>query len=105
CPTEAGPRTDDRSTNGCPDRDDDGVVDKLDACPDVPGVKDADPKKDGCPPDRDGDGIPDAEDACPDVPGLRDPDPSKNGCPLVEVTEKEIKINQEVSFAPDSAEL
>ncbi|MCW5834396.1 MAG: OmpA family protein [Labilithrix sp.] len=103
CPAEPGPRTNDPRTNGCPDRDRDGVVDKLDACPDVPGVQDADPKKNGCPPDRDGDGIADAEDACPDVPGPRDPDPKKNGCPLVVVTEKEIRINQEVKFKFDSA--
>jgi outer membrane protein OmpA-like peptidoglycan-associated protein len=47
----------------------------------VPGVKNDDPAKNGCPPDRDGDGIPDAEDACPDVAGVKDPDPKKNGCP------------------------
>ena len=46
------------------DRDHDGIADDEDACPDVPGVRSDDPKKNGCPPDRDGDGIPDAEDAC-----------------------------------------
>jgi outer membrane protein OmpA-like peptidoglycan-associated protein len=65
------------------DRDHDGILDKDDACPDVPGVPDPDPKKNGCPKpaDRDGDGILDADDACPDVPGVPDPDPKKNGCP------------------------
>jgi outer membrane protein OmpA-like peptidoglycan-associated protein len=66
------------------DRDGDGILDRDDACPDVKGVRDPDPQKNGCPPpaaDRDGDGIPDAEDACPDVKGVRDPDPQKNGCP------------------------
>ncbi len=47
----------------------------------MPGVKDPDPKKNGCPKDQDGDGILDNEDACPTVPGVKDPDPKKNGCP------------------------
>jgi OOP family OmpA-OmpF porin len=69
------------------DRDHDGIVDSEDACPDEPGVPDADPSKNGCPPpppppsDRDHDGILDTDDACPDVPGVPDPDPAKNGCP------------------------
>ncbi len=65
------------------DRDKDGILDRDDACPDVPGVADPDPKKHGCPPrpDRDGDTVFDDEDACPDMPGVRDPDPAKNGCP------------------------
>lgn len=32
------------------DRDNDGVLDAEDACPDVPGVRTDDPKTDGCPP-------------------------------------------------------
>jgi outer membrane protein OmpA-like peptidoglycan-associated protein len=65
------------------DRDGDGILDAEDACPDVKGVRDPDPKKNGCPPpsDRDGDGIVDEVDACPDVKGVADPDPKKNGCP------------------------
>jgi len=65
------------------DRDGDGIPDEEDACPDEKGVRDPDPRKNGCPRllDRDGDGIPDSEDACPDVPGVRDPVPSINGCP------------------------
>jgi outer membrane protein OmpA-like peptidoglycan-associated protein len=62
------------------DRDGDGIIDRLDACPDVAGVRSDDPEKNGCPPDRDGDGVPDAQDACPDVPGARSDDPAKNGC-------------------------
>jgi outer membrane protein OmpA-like peptidoglycan-associated protein len=64
-----------------PDRDNDGIVDAEDACPDVPGVKTDDPKTNGCPPDRDHDGIIDAEDACPDTPGVKTDDPKTNGCP------------------------
>ncbi|HSO00097.1 MAG TPA: OmpA family protein [Candidatus Nanopelagicales bacterium] len=66
------------------DRDKDGIKDAQDACPDVYGVADADPKKHGCPPappDRDKDGILDAQDACPDEPGVDNPDPKKHGCP------------------------
>jgi outer membrane protein OmpA-like peptidoglycan-associated protein len=65
------------------DRDHDGILDEDDACPDVPGVKSDDPKKNGCPlpSDRDGDGIPDDVDACPDVKGVASDDPKKNGCP------------------------
>ncbi|MEZ4221246.1 MAG: OmpA family protein [Polyangiaceae bacterium] len=65
------------------DRDEDGVFDDEDACPDVPGVRTEDPKTNGCPPpgDRDGDGIVDPEDACPDEPGVKTDDPKTNGCP------------------------
>ena len=41
--------------------DKDGVSDKKDVCPEVPGLKEFD----GCP-DTDGDGIPDNKDACPE---------------------------------------
>ena len=54
------------------DRDGDGVPDKKDRCPDVPGLK----KFQGCP-DTDGDGIPDDQDACPNEPGPA----ATNGCP------------------------
>ncbi|HEX7506955.1 MAG TPA: thrombospondin type 3 repeat-containing protein, partial [Polyangia bacterium] len=66
------------------DRDKDGIPDKVDACPDEPGVKSDDPEKNGCPPpppDRDGDGILDKDDACPDLKGVRNEDPTQNGCP------------------------
>ncbi|QMU63264.1 MAG: OmpA family protein [Flavobacteriaceae bacterium] len=57
---------------GGKDTDGDGIYDKEDACPDVPGLKEFN----GCP-DADGDGIKDSDDACPDVAGL----PALNGCP------------------------
>ena len=57
---------------GKQDRDNDGVADKDDKCPDVAGK----PELNGCP-DADGDGITDAEDSCPDVFGLKE----FNGCP------------------------
>jgi len=68
------------------DRDHDGILDADDACPDVKGVADEDPKKNGCPPiaepiDTDEDGIFDPDDACPTVKGVASGDPKKNGCP------------------------
>ncbi|UOB19257.1 OmpA family protein [Abyssalbus ytuae] len=57
---------------GGTDTDGDGIYDKNDACPEVPGVK----AFNGCP-DSDGDGIEDAKDACPNEAGL----PALNGCP------------------------
>ncbi len=54
------------------DRDHDGVSDKVDVCPDVPGVWEFK----GCP-DRDGDHIADSNDDCPDTPGLVE----FRGCP------------------------
>ncbi|MNK29623.1 Outer membrane protein A precursor [compost metagenome] len=57
---------------GNTDRDKDGIPDKDDLCPDVPGL----PEFQGCP-DTDGDGIPDKDDQCPDVAGPKE----NNGCP------------------------
>ena len=58
--------------DGCPDSDLDGVIDALDICPDLKG-----PKKFGGCPDSDGDGIQDHLDRCPDVKGSM----ATNGCP------------------------
>jgi outer membrane protein OmpA-like peptidoglycan-associated protein len=54
------------------DRDKDGIVNKLDMCPDVFGLA----EYKGCP-DKDGDKIPDKDDICPDVAGLE----AFKGCP------------------------
>lgn len=54
------------------DSDKDGIPDKDDKCPSLPGL----PQFDGCP-DTDGDGIPDGEDACPGIAGPKD----NKGCP------------------------
>lgn len=54
------------------DRDEDGIPDKEDECPDTPGLAEFD----GCP-DSDGDKIPDLRDKCPEVPGLA----AFEGCP------------------------
>ncbi len=57
---------------GCPDQDGDGITDMEDSCVTVPGTL----KFHGCP-DSDGDGIADKDDACPFVPGIA----KFNGCP------------------------
>lgn len=81
------------------DRDNDGIIDSQDSCPDVPGIAsfkgcpDSDldgieDSKDNCPniaglaeftgcPDTDMDGIDDSKDSCPSIAGLME----FNGCP------------------------
>jgi len=60
------------SLSGCPDNDGDGIANYLDDCPDAPGLK----KMGGCP-DTDGDGIADPVDRCPFISGSA----KMNGCP------------------------
>ncbi len=68
---------------GCPDSDGDGIYDNIDDCKEKPGPK----KNKGCPyPDTDGDGLNDNEDNCPKTPGLI----SNKGCPVIKEKEKEI---------------
>jgi len=59
--------------NGCPDNDGDGIQDKVDDCPNLAGLK----IFNGCP-DTDGDGIQDKDDVCPEVPGIL----ANQGCPI-----------------------
>ena len=61
---------------GKQDRDNDGIVDDEDACPDTPGIATGDPATNGCP-DTDGDGVFDKDDACPEEFGLAE----FQGCP------------------------
>ncbi|MBL7730778.1 MAG: OmpA family protein [Chitinophagaceae bacterium] len=77
---------------GCPDRDGDGIADKDDACPDAKGPAEFK----GCP-DRDGDGITDKEDKCPDEKGVARYD----GCPVPD-TDKD-GINDEDDRCPTVA--
>jgi len=58
--------------NGCPDTDGDGIIDPEDDCPFEAGL----PEHNGCP-DDDGDGVPNHQDACPDEFGPAE----NNGCP------------------------
>ena len=58
--------------NGCPDSDGDGIEDSKDDCPNEAGLA----EYNGCP-DSDGDGVSDNKDNCPNVAGLK----SLDGCP------------------------
>jgi OOP family OmpA-OmpF porin len=87
--------------DGCPDTDNDadGIIDANDKCPNEPEDLDGYQDGDGCPdPDNDGDQIADVDDYCPNTPGVRGGD--RPGCPkknsLVIVTEKEIRITQQI---------
>jgi len=57
---------------GCPDADNDGIADDQDDCPKVAGKTEFK----GCP-DTDGDGIPDKDDSCPSDAGSKE----MKGCP------------------------
>jgi len=68
-----------KALKGCPDvdTDGDGIVDRHDKCPDKAGIKELK----GCPDvDTDGDGIVDRLDKCPDKAGVAE----LNGCPDVD---------------------
>ncbi|HZU84193.1 MAG TPA: OmpA family protein [Polyangiaceae bacterium] len=89
--------------DGCPDVDNDadGILDANDKCPNEPEDFDGFQDDDGCPdPDNDGDGVADVDDACPNTPGVRGGD--RPGCPkkdaLIVVTDKEIRITQQIQF-------
>jgi hypothetical protein len=79
------------------DRDNDGIYEPFDACPDVPGVASNEPGKNGCPlpKDTDGDSFIDPVDACPLMAGVASPDPAKNGCPPPKDTDGDGVIDEE----------
>lgn len=80
------------ATGGCPDRDGDGIADDLDKCPDQAGPA----RNKGCPiADRDKDGINDEEDQCPDTPGVA----KYHGCPIPDTDHD--GINDEEDMCPD----
>jgi outer membrane protein OmpA-like peptidoglycan-associated protein len=82
------------SLQGCPDKDGDGIADIDDKCPDVAGLA----KYNGCPiPDTDGDGINDEEDKCPNVAGVA----RYQGCPIPD-TDKD-GVNDEEDKCPTEA--
>jgi len=64
------------------DRDDDGIRNADDGCPDDPEDFDAYEDDDGCPElDNDDDGILDVQDGCPNDPEDRDGFQDRDGCP------------------------
>jgi outer membrane protein OmpA-like peptidoglycan-associated protein len=89
--------------DGCPDpdNDSDGILDAADKCPMQPEDMDGFQDDDGCPDlDNDQDQIADVDDYCPNTPGV--PGGDHPGCPkknsLIVVTEKEIRITQQIQF-------
>ncbi len=79
---------------GCPDTDGDGIADKDDKCPTVAGIA----KYQGCPiPDTDGDGINDEQDKCPTVAGVA----RYQGCPIPDTDGD--GVNDEVDKCPTEA--
>ncbi len=79
---------------GCPDKDGDGIADKDDKCPDVAGLA----KYQGCPiPDTDRDGINDEEDKCPNIPGVA----RYQGCPIPDTDND--GVNDEEDKCPNEA--
>jgi outer membrane protein OmpA-like peptidoglycan-associated protein len=88
-----------RFGSGGADTDGDGIVDKKDKCPEVPGLK----QNMGCPGDRDNDGIYDSDDRCADVAG----DASNLGCPVIAEADREVISNaiSNINFKTGSAVL
>lgn len=85
------------NSHSAKDSDGDGIVDSLDACPLVAGLR----TYKGCPPpDRDKDGVSDDEDKCPDMRG----DKANAGCPLIPkgIQEKVAIAAKHVFFETDS---
>ena len=67
---------------GDPDRDNDGILNENDACPEVAEDFDGFQDDDGCPElDNDGDGLNDDCDQCPDQPEDMDAFQDEDGCP------------------------
>lgn len=102
CPLEPEDKDGYQDADGCPDPDNDGdgIADVDDKCPGDAEDKDGYQDADGCPdPDNDGDSVADVHDQCPNTPGI--PSGDKPGCPkktLIVVTEKEIRINEQIQF-------
>jgi len=96
--------------DGCPDpdNDSDGILDAADKCPLQPEDMDGFQDDDGCPDtDNDQDNIADVDDYCPNTPGV--PGGDHPGCPkknsLIVVTEKEIRITQQIQFEFNKAKI
>ena len=81
-------------TWGCPDTDGDSIADLEDKCPDIAGLI----RYQGCPiPDSDKDGVHDEADKCPDTPGTE----KYYGCPVPD-TDGDM-ISDEADMCPDKA--
>lgn len=83
---------------GCPDTDNDGIPDSDDKCPGEAGLL----SNAGCPPaDKDKDGVPDKDDKCPDVAGLKE----NKGCPAAPKDTDKDGVNDTDDKCPDQAGL
>jgi len=78
--------------DGCPDKDNDMVADKDDKCPDEAGTIN------GCP-DTDGDGLADIEDSCPNEKGLM----IDKGCPKVDGDSDKDGVADSIDDCPNNA--
>jgi OmpA-OmpF porin, OOP family len=84
------------TVTGCPDFDGDGIADKDDQCKDVKGVA----RYKGCPvPDSDADGVNDDDDDCITIPGLKD----NNGCPPAQTDKDGDGVADKDDKCPDIA--
>jgi outer membrane protein OmpA-like peptidoglycan-associated protein len=106
CPIDPEDKDSYLDEDGCPelDNDLDGIPDAKDKCANEPEDPDGFEDEDGCPElDNDQDTVTDLEDICPNEKG--DPNNAeKKGCPknsLVVVTDKEVKILQQIHFEFD----
>ena len=83
--------------NGCPDSDGDGITDDVDNCPNEKGPK----SNNGCKlDDIDGDGVPNIEDLCPNEKG----DSLFSGCPQIPISLENFINSTEIYFDFDSSE-
>jgi outer membrane protein OmpA-like peptidoglycan-associated protein len=82
---------------GDTDKDGDGIINRKDKCPKIPGLSEFN----GCP-DADSDGIPDPEDKCPEIFGEQ----VNNGCPeadnLSEENKMQVDENSESQIGTES---
>jgi outer membrane protein OmpA-like peptidoglycan-associated protein len=108
CPLDPEDKDNYLDEDGCPepDNDLDGILDVKDKCPNDPEDPDGFEDEDGCPDlDNDKDTVVDLDDMCPNEPGDPKGTPKVDlGCPknqLVEVTDKEVKITQQIHFEFD----
>jgi OOP family OmpA-OmpF porin len=104
CVLEAEDKDGYQDADGCPDPDNDldGIADSADKCPNEPEDADGYEDHDGCPdPDNDKDTVADVDDMCPNEPGP--PGGERPGCgpSLVVVTDREIRITQQIHFEFD----
>ena len=108
-PPSRGETVDSGSEQARPDRDQDGLLDEKDLCPDYAEDRDGVGDDDGCPEmDHDNDKIPDVDDECPNQVGPRAARTGRNGCPqicLSIASPVDSLDGTRIEFASGSAEL